>query len=619
MLVELGSGTSEKTRLLLDALTEEGRLSTFTPFDVSEATLRAAADAVADEYGVAVHAVVGDFEAHLDQLPEGGRRLVAFLGGTIGNLVPAARAEFLGELAAALAPGDSLLLGTDLVKDTARLEAAYDDAAGVTAEFNRNVLTVINRALDGDFVPDRFEHVARWDPEEAWIEMRLRARDAHQVRLAAIDLTVGFAAGEEVRTEISAKFTEPRVAGRARGGRVQAPPVLHRPGPRLRAVPGRPGVTGLPGGDLARAWRDELADPAVVHLDAAGCACPSRAVLDATVGYLRREAQVGGYAAEVEATPVLEMARADLGELVGLPREQVAFAANATTAFTTLLGAWPLAPGARIGVLASEYESNRLALRAASGRAGWELVDLPVDPAGRLRVDALDEPTLEQLDLVTFPVVASQRGVVQPAGAAVAAAHGAGVPVLLDVAQAAGHVPLHDVGADAWVGTARKWLRGPRGTGWLAVPSATADALTPEYPSRTGVGGPPVGRLGLGEASIAARVGLAVALDELHAADPAVVEARIAALGTLARGQLDGVGGWRVQEPLDEPSGLVTLAHPSLDPVAVAVELLGAGIATTAIPTDRAPADLRQGVLRVSLHAYCDEDDLDRLELSLRR
>jgi len=212
VLVELGSGTSEKTRLLLDALTEEGTLSTFTPFDWSEATLRAAAEAVADEYGVAVHAVVGDFEAHLDQLPAGGRRLVAFLGGTIGNLVPAARAEFLEELAAALAPGDSLLLGTDLVKDAARLEAAYDDAAGVTAEFNRNVLTVINRALDGDFVPDRFEHVARWDPEAAWIEMRLRARDAHQVRLAAVDLTVGFAAGEEVRTEISAKFTEPRVA-----------------------------------------------------------------------------------------------------------------------------------------------------------------------------------------------------------------------------------------------------------------------------------------------------------------------------------------------------------------------------------------------------------------------
>jgi L-histidine N-alpha-methyltransferase len=211
VLVELGSGTSEKTRLLLDALTEEGTLETFTPFDVSEATLRAAAKAVADEYGLAVHAVVGDFEAHLEQLPPGGRRLVAFLGGTIGNLTPAARAGFLAGLADVLEPGDSLLLGTDLVKDPARLEAAYDDSAGVTAEFNRNVLSVINRALDADFVPDRFRHVARWDPDAAWIEMRLRAEEAQQVRVAAIGLTVDFAEGEDVRTEISAKFTAPRV------------------------------------------------------------------------------------------------------------------------------------------------------------------------------------------------------------------------------------------------------------------------------------------------------------------------------------------------------------------------------------------------------------------------
>ena len=211
VLVELGSGTSEKTRLLLDALTEEGTLQTFTPFDVSESTLRAAAAAVADEYGLAVHAVVGDFEAHLEQIPPGGRRLVAFLGGTIGNLAPTVRAGFLAGLADALEPGDNLLLGTDLVKDPARLEAAYDDSAGVTAEFNRNVLTVINRALDADFVPDRFRHVARWDPDEAWIEMRLRAEEAQEVRLAAIGLTVDFAEGEDVRTEISAKFTPERV------------------------------------------------------------------------------------------------------------------------------------------------------------------------------------------------------------------------------------------------------------------------------------------------------------------------------------------------------------------------------------------------------------------------
>ena len=210
-LVELGSGTSGKTRLLLDALAESGTLRRFSPFDVSEATLRSAAAAVSEEYGVPVHAVVGDFERHLDQLPPGGRRLVAFLGGTIGNLAPPARAAFLAELAEGLGPDDAFLLGTDLVKDRNRLEAAYDDAAGVTAAFNRNVLRVINDALDADFAPERFDHVARWDPDQAWIEMRLRARDAERVEIAGIGMTVAFDAGEDVRTEISAKFTRERV------------------------------------------------------------------------------------------------------------------------------------------------------------------------------------------------------------------------------------------------------------------------------------------------------------------------------------------------------------------------------------------------------------------------
>jgi L-histidine N-alpha-methyltransferase len=210
-LIELGSGTSEKTRLLLDALRDEGTLRRFVPFDVSEVTLRTAADAIADEYGVAVHAVVGDFERHLDRLPAGGTRLVAFLGGTIGNLAPAPRAAFLEALGAVLGPGDTLLLGTDLVKAPDRLEAAYDDAAGVTAEFNRNVLRVINRALGADFVPERFDHIARWDPDAAWIEMRLRARGAQRVVVPGVDLAVEFADREELRTEISAKFTRPRV------------------------------------------------------------------------------------------------------------------------------------------------------------------------------------------------------------------------------------------------------------------------------------------------------------------------------------------------------------------------------------------------------------------------
>jgi L-histidine N-alpha-methyltransferase len=212
-LVELGSGTSEKTRLLLDALRDAGTLGRFVPFDVSEQTLRDAAAAVAREYdGVRVHAVVGDFEHHLDLLPDGGTRVVAFLGSTIGNLAPAARAQFLADVATALSPGDALLLGTDLVKDADRLVAAYDDAAGVTAEFNRNVLRVLNRELAADFDPDAFEHVAVFDPVAEWIEMRLRSVRDQTVTVADLAMTVEFEAGEEVRTEISAKFRKDGVA-----------------------------------------------------------------------------------------------------------------------------------------------------------------------------------------------------------------------------------------------------------------------------------------------------------------------------------------------------------------------------------------------------------------------
>jgi L-histidine Nalpha-methyltransferase len=211
-LVELGSGTSEKTRLLLDALSANRTLRRFVPFDVSEPTLCDAAAAIELEYpGIDVHAVVGDFERHLDRLPTGGTRLVAFLGSTIGNLDPPGRARFYGDIAAGLGPDDALLLGTDLVKDTRRLESAYDDAAGVTAAFNRNVLGVLNRELVADFVPDRFAHVAQWNAAEEWIEMRLRSEGEQAVHVGELDLDVAFADGEEMRTEISAKFRRDRV------------------------------------------------------------------------------------------------------------------------------------------------------------------------------------------------------------------------------------------------------------------------------------------------------------------------------------------------------------------------------------------------------------------------
>jgi L-histidine N-alpha-methyltransferase len=213
-LIELGSGTSEKTRLLLDAFHRRGALQRFVPFDVDEATLRAAARAVAAEYpGVAVHAVVGDFTRHLGLLPAGGRRMIAFLGSTIGNLTPEERAGFLAEIVANLEPGDTFLLGTDLVKDVGRLEAAYDDSAGVTAAFNRNLLHRLNRELDADFAPDRFAHVAVFDAEREWIEMRLRSSVDQVVTVGGLGLTVRFAAGEEMRTEISSKFRPDGLAG----------------------------------------------------------------------------------------------------------------------------------------------------------------------------------------------------------------------------------------------------------------------------------------------------------------------------------------------------------------------------------------------------------------------
>ncbi|MFD9286808.1 L-histidine N(alpha)-methyltransferase [Streptomyces sp. NPDC060030] len=208
-LIELGSGSSDKTRHLLDALPA---LHTYVPVDVSESALAGAAEALlAERPGLSVHALVADF-THVLELPESpGPRLVVFLGGTLGNLLPAERAEFLRSVRARLAPGDGLLLGTDLVKDEATLVAAYDDMAGVTAAFNKNVLSVVNRELGADFPLEDFAHVAVWNPAEEWMEMRLRARRALTVKIRELDLVVQFEEGEELRTEISAKFRERKV------------------------------------------------------------------------------------------------------------------------------------------------------------------------------------------------------------------------------------------------------------------------------------------------------------------------------------------------------------------------------------------------------------------------
>ena len=218
-LVELGSGTSAKTRLLLRALIDTAGLREFVPFDVDPAVLTQASAALTAEYpGLRIAPFTGDFERDLAAIPRpaggagAGRRMIAFLGSTIGNLEPAARTAFLAHVGQALRPGDTFLLGTDLVKDPVRLQRAYDDTAGVTAEFNRNVLRVVNRELGADFAVELFEHVALWDARQEWIEMRLRSVTEQQVKVRDLGLTVTFAAGEDMRTEISAKFRPAGIA-----------------------------------------------------------------------------------------------------------------------------------------------------------------------------------------------------------------------------------------------------------------------------------------------------------------------------------------------------------------------------------------------------------------------
>ncbi|WP_306839259.1 L-histidine N(alpha)-methyltransferase [Catenuloplanes nepalensis] len=211
-LVELGSGSSEKTRLLLDALLAHGTLGAFVPLDVSASALADAVTRLDAAYpALSVRGIVGDYTRHLHHLPDGGSRMIAFLGGTIGNLLPVERAEFLAGVRDVLDAGEWLLLGADLVKDVRTLLPAYDDAAGVTADFNRNVLRVINHHLDAGFEPERFDHVAVWDDGNEWIEMRLRAQEAMRVPVRGLDLVVDFARGELLRTEISAKFRPERL------------------------------------------------------------------------------------------------------------------------------------------------------------------------------------------------------------------------------------------------------------------------------------------------------------------------------------------------------------------------------------------------------------------------
>ena len=212
-LIELGSGSASKTRVLLDAMGEAGCLEAYAPVDISEQITRDTAEAVAGEYGIAVHGLVCDFERDLERIPLAGPRVIAFLGGTIGNFEPAQRASFLARVANLLGPEDHFLLGTDLVKERRTLEAAYNDSGGVTAAFNKNVLSVLNRELGADFDLDAFEHVAFWDHENLWVDIRLRSLARQVVDISSLGMSVAFDRGEEMRTEISTKFAREGLGG----------------------------------------------------------------------------------------------------------------------------------------------------------------------------------------------------------------------------------------------------------------------------------------------------------------------------------------------------------------------------------------------------------------------
>lgn len=352
----------------------------------------------------------------------------------------------------------------------------------------------------------------------------------------------------------------------------------------------------------------------LVHLECASAARVSAGTLAAAVAHMEREAAVGPGQAYAEADAVLAGLRADLAALFGMRADQVALTERATRGLADVFAAWPLPPRARVGVVRAEYGSTRMLLEAAAARGEVEVVELPVDGEHRIVPDSV-----ASLDLVILSHVMSQRGVVQPVREVAAV----GPPVIADVAQSAGHVDVGDLGAAALVGTSRKWLRGPRGVGYVAVGDEWVERLTPRAPdldTATWDGdrsrfAPGAARFHQWEGTIAGRVGLANALRELHDVGPAAVTAHAVALGVAARrGLIDA--GWWTGEPVDEPSGIVTFGHPRHHAARVHAGLKDAGVAVTLIPVGRA-LDVEAPVLRAAFHAYNTDADLDRLLTAL--
>ncbi|HUO38436.1 MAG TPA: ergothioneine biosynthesis PLP-dependent enzyme EgtE [Mycobacterium sp.] len=367
--------------------------------------------------------------------------------------------------------------------------------------------------------------------------------------------------------------------------------------------------------DLAQAWRNARPPVAGVHLDSAACSRQSFCAIAAAAAFSRSEAQIGGYVAAQRAQVELSGARAAIGELTGMTGDDVVFTTGGADALNLLLGSWP-EPRRVIACLPGEYGPN-LAIMAANG---FGVLPLPVDGMGRAEVDevaamiAADAPTL-----VHLTAVASHRGVVQPVAAVAASCREHGVPLVLDAAQALGHIDCV-VDADAIYSTSRKWLAGPRGVGVLAVGPELAARLRPRLPPPDWLPDiAPLGRLELGEANIAARIAFSVALREHLAAGPRVMQRRLAEVGRLTRKALADVAGWRVVEPVDTPSAITTLAPTDgADVRRVRDELIELhGILTTAAGPERAPFEMTGAVLRVSPHIDAREEELLQMAYAL--
>ncbi|MDP9429108.1 MAG: ergothioneine biosynthesis PLP-dependent enzyme EgtE [Actinomycetota bacterium] len=365
--------------------------------------------------------------------------------------------------------------------------------------------------------------------------------------------------------------------------------------------------------DLGASWRSARPRPAGRHLDSAACSRQSHRVLEAVAHHARHEAELGGYVAEATAEHLLQQGRSVIGGLVGMAAADVVFVESAQAALGTLLAGWRLPAGTRVACLPGEYAPNVAQLRAA----GLTVVQLPVDDLGRADLDgvarlmATDPPRL-----VHLTHVASHRGVVQPAAEVAELCRSAGVPLVLDAAQSLGHVGT-DVGADVVYATSRKWLAGPRGVGLLCVRPAVAAELTPLLTPPDDV--PPLRAFESGEAHVAGRVGLVLAVGEHLAAGPERVRERLAGLGRAAREVLEGAAGWRVVEPPEEATATTTLRPPDgTDVVATRARLLAdQGIVTTAIGPQRAPGEMTGPVLRVSPHLDATLDDLEALAAAL--